>query len=141
MWRPRSAIQQTAATQLTACPPQTQTQTTQGRKDDEAHAAAGDGGAEPDTKRFKPDKGFSGADYDRGGGGGEGGAVQFEKEGDEADPFGLDAFLSDVRGGKKKGALEDVGKGGAMRAAGGGSSYNQEEGGSGRKREFVSGGR
>jgi SNW domain-containing protein 1 len=64
---------------------------------------------------------------------------QFEREAEEADPFGLDAFLSDVRQGKKRGALDDVGKGGGMRAAGGGSSYDQSEGGSGRRREFVSG--
>lgn len=105
--------------------------------------ASGGGGGEGDeeinTARFKPDKGFSGADY--GTKGGEGGEVQFEKEKQEADPFGLDAFLSDVRGGKKKGALDDIGKGGGMRAAGGGSSYDQSEGGSGRRRDFVSGGR
>lgn len=28
--------------------------------------------------------------------------LQFEKEAEEADPFGLDAFLSDVRSGRKK---------------------------------------
>lgn len=28
--------------------------------------------------------------------------LQFEREGEEADPFGLDAFLSDVRAGRKK---------------------------------------
>lgn len=68
--------------------------------------------------------------------------LQFEREAEEADPFGLDAFLSDVRQGKKRGgALDDIGKGGGMRAAGGGSSYDQHEGGSGRRREFVSGGR
>ncbi|KAI3435958.1 hypothetical protein D9Q98_002016 [Chlorella vulgaris] len=113
-----------------------------GRKDDEVYAGAGagggEGGEEVDTKRFKPDKGFTGADYTKGSG--EGGAVQFEKDADEADPFGLDAFLSDVRTGKKKGgALDEVGRGGGMRAAGGGSSYDQYAGGSGRKREFVSG--
>ena len=158
-------------------------------------------GGEINTARFKPDKGFTGADYGQGEGGpvqvrgrmrpGWGatgtctlgvascgaamqrsGAVhgvcrcagpttapvpvpltlpppphapppscpQVEKEGDEADPFGLDAFLSDVRAGKKKGALDDIGKGGGMRAGGGGSSYDQHEGGSGRRRDFVSGG-
>lgn len=106
------------------------------------HAGAGGEGGEVDTQRFRPDKGFAGADYARGQGTGEGGAVQFEREGDEADPFGLDAFLSDVRGGKKKGALDDIGKRGGMGAGGGGGSgYDQEAGGSGRKREFVSGGR
>ena len=68
--------------------------------------------------------------------------LQFEKEAEEADPFGLDAFLSDVRGGKKKGALDDIGKRGGMGAGGGGGSYeDQHAGGSGRRREFVSGGR
>lgn len=108
------------------------------RQDDEAHAGGAGGEGDVNTGRFKPDKGFSGADYGKGG---EGGAVQFEREGEEADPFGLDAFLSDVRAGRKKGALDDIGKGGGMRAAGGGSSYDQAEGGSGRRREFVSGGR
>ncbi|PSC71438.1 SNW SKI-interacting [Micractinium conductrix] len=112
------------------------------RQDDEVYAGGAGGGGEGgeggeiNTARFKPDKGFTGADY----GQGEGGPVQFEKEGDEADPFGLDAFLSDVRAGKKKGALDDIGKGGGMRAGGGGSSYDQHEGGSGRRRDFVSGG-
>ncbi len=43
-----------------------------------------------DTSRFKPSKGFSGADKS------SGKAVEFEKEGDggAADPFGLDDFLS-----------------------------------------------
>ena len=43
-----------------------------------------------DTSRFKPSKGFSGADKS------SGKAVEFEKEGDGgvADPFGLDDFLS-----------------------------------------------
>ncbi len=69
-------------------------------------------------------------------------SMQFEKEAEEADPFGLDAFLSDVRGGKKKGALDDIGKRGGMGAGGGGGSYeDQHAGGSGRRREFVSGGR
>jgi SNW domain-containing protein 1 len=114
-----------------------------GRRDEETYASGGGGGggggADVDTSRFKPDKGFTGADYGKGG---EGGAVQFEKEAEEADPFGLDAFLSDVRGGKKKGALDDIGKRGGMGAGGGGGSYeDQHAGGSGRRREFVSGGR
>ena len=40
----------------------------------------------------------------------------------EADPFGLDQFLSEVRTGKKKGALDGIGGGGSMAAAGGGGS-------------------
>lgn len=38
--------------------------------------------------------------------------LQFEKDPEEADPFGLDQFLSDVRAGKKRGALDDIGKSG-----------------------------
>ncbi|GAB4821948.1 hypothetical protein N2152v2_008994 [Parachlorella kessleri] len=108
-------------------------------RDDEAYAG-GAGGEEGDvnTARFKPDKGFTGADYGKGG---EGGPVQFEKDPEEADPFGLDQFLSDVRAGKKRGALDNIGKSGGMRAAGGGSSYDQDAGGSGRRMDFVSGGR
>ena len=49
-------------------------------------------------------------------------------------------FWSVVRAGKKRGALDEIGRGGGMRAAGGGSSYDQDAGGSGRRREFVSGG-
>ena len=49
----------------------------QGRRDEETYASGGGGGggggAEIDTSRFKPDKGFTGADYGKGG---EGGAVQ-----------------------------------------------------------------
>ncbi|KAI3514740.1 hypothetical protein L1887_13405 [Cichorium endivia] len=48
------------------------------------------------TERFKPDKAFTGANektgpWDR--------PVEFERE--EADPFGLDQFLTEVKGGKK----------------------------------------
>lgn len=48
----------------------------QSRQDDEVYAGAGGAGGEGDevnTARFKPDKGFTGADYGKGG---EGGAVQ-----------------------------------------------------------------
>ncbi|KAK9275660.1 hypothetical protein L1049_022927 [Liquidambar formosana] len=68
------------------------------------------------TDRFKPDKGFSGAPEragprDR--------PVEFEKEAEEADPFGLDQFLTEVKKGKK--AMEKVGTGGTMRASAGSS--------------------
>lgn len=82
------------------------------------------------TERFKPDKGFAGAS--------ERGAprekpVEFEAA--EADPFGLDKFLSEVRGTK---ATDKIGSSGAMRASGGGSGY---DGGSGRsKLDFKRGG-
>lgn len=48
------------------------------------------GDQDVDTSRFKPSKGFSGADKS------SGKAVEFEREGDDgvADPFGLDDFLS-----------------------------------------------
>lgn len=44
----------------------------QGGRDEETHAGAGGGeGADVNTARFKPDKGFTGADYGKGGGGGQ----------------------------------------------------------------------
>jgi len=72
--------------------------------------------ADIDTSKFKPTKGFSGAEY--GGGDKDSGPVQFEADRAEADPFGLDAFLSDVRKGKD--ALDGIGKRGSMAASGGG---------------------
>ncbi|XP_021894699.1 SNW/SKI-interacting protein [Carica papaya] len=81
------------------------------------------------TDRFKPDKGFAGASEragprDR--------PVEFEKEAEEADPFGLDQFLTEVKKGKK--AMEKVGGGGTMRASAGSSMRDGHEGGSGRTR-------
>lgn len=98
------------------------------------------------AKRFKSD----GADFEgvRGGAAAaRSGPVEFERTGDTgasssssaaapqaADPFGLDAFLTD--GGKRKGnALDAIGKGrggGYMTAAGGGATMDRESGGSGR---------
>ena len=117
-------------------------------QDDEAYAGrAGGGAAEIDTARFKPDKGFSGAEYGKGAGGGEdggggGAGPEFEQNPAEADPFGLDAFLSDVREGRKK-PLDKIGKGGGMGAAGGGAGRydDQAGGGSGRRMDFVGGGK
>ncbi|KAJ1399489.1 SKI-interacting protein SKIP, SNW domain [Sesbania bispinosa] len=79
------------------------------------------------TDRFKPDKGFAGASErtgprDR--------PVEFENE--EADPFGLDQFLTEVKKGKK--AMEKVGGSGTMRASAGSSMRDGHEGGSGRTR-------
>ncbi|KAG7669804.1 hypothetical protein Ndes2437B_g05991 [Nannochloris sp. 'desiccata'] len=119
-------------------------------RDEEAYEgrAGGGGGAGGaiDTARFKPDKGFAGADYGGGDnknddGDGGGGGLQFEKDPAEADPFGLDAFLSDVREGRKK-PLDKIGKGGGMSAAGGGAGKREdyEGGGSGRRMDFTSGG-
>ncbi|XP_009587605.1 SNW/SKI-interacting protein A-like [Nicotiana tomentosiformis] len=66
------------------------------------------------TERFKPDKAFAGtseraAPRD--------GPVQFEEEVEEADPFGLDQFLTEVKKGKK--AMASVGSGGTMKASAG----------------------
>lgn len=117
-------------------------------RDEEAYEgrAGGGAGGAIDTARFKPDKGFTGADYGGGnkngdGGGGGGGDLQFEKDPAEADPFGLDAFLSDVREGRKK-PLDKIGKGGGMSAAGGGAGKREdyEGGGSGRRVDFTNGG-
>ena len=68
----------------------------------------GGGGGEGDrrggnTERFKADKGFAGTEGGGGGGGGRGAApVQFEQDKQEADPFGLDAFLTEVKGKGKR---------------------------------------
>lgn len=81
------------------------------------------------TDRFKPDKGFSGAGEKSGP---RDRPVEFEKEvAEEADPFGLDQFLTEVKGGKK--ALDKVGSGGTMKASGGSSTREGYEG-SGRSR-------
>ncbi|KAJ0724091.1 putative SKI-interacting protein, SKIP [Helianthus annuus] len=80
------------------------------------------------TDRFKPDKGFTGAGEKSGP---RGGPVEFERDVvEDADPFGLDQFLTEVKGGKKP--LDKIGSGGTMRASGGGSRDGYE--GSGRTR-------
>ncbi|XP_065852312.1 SNW/SKI-interacting protein A [Euphorbia lathyris] len=90
------------------------------------------------TDRFKPDKAFAGTSdkagpRDR--------PVEFEKDVEEADPFGLDQFLTEVKKGKK--AMDKVGSGGTMRASGGSSMRDgYDGGGSGRTRiGFERGGR
>ncbi|KAK9705922.1 hypothetical protein RND81_07G092300 [Saponaria officinalis] len=82
------------------------------------------------TERFKPDRAFTGtsekaAPRDR--------PVEFEQKApaEEADPFGLDQWLTEVKKGKK--ALDRVGGGGTMRASGG-SSREGYDGSSGRSR-------
>ncbi|GJP39943.1 hypothetical protein CLOM_g24259 [Closterium sp. NIES-68] len=116
------------------------------RKGVDEEVYAGRGGAQGEeggvdallrTERFKPDKGFAGAaERGAGGGGGAGprdGPVEFERDAAvEADPFGLDQFLTQVKTGKK--AMDKVGAGGTMRASGGGGSYDAYEGGSSRNR-------
>ncbi|MCO5588702.1 hypothetical protein L7F22_042661 [Adiantum nelumboides] len=87
------------------------------------------------TDRFRADKGFAGTTErsgprDR--------PVEFEKDQDEADPFGLDQFLTEVKKGKK--ALEKVGTGGTLRASAGSAMKESYEGGSNRSRvEFQRG--
>ncbi|OWM66060.1 SNW/SKI-interacting protein A-like [Punica granatum] len=81
------------------------------------------------TDRFKPDKPFAGASERAGP---RERPVEFEKDAEEADPFGLDQFLTEVKKGKK--AMEKVGSGGTMKASGGSSTRDGYEGGSGRTR-------
>ncbi|KAL6274613.1 hypothetical protein ACE6H2_025305 [Prunus campanulata] len=82
------------------------------------------------TDRFKPDEGFGGA-AERAGPRGR--PVEFEKDAaEEADPFGLDRFLTEVKQSTK--ATEKVGTGGAMRASAGSSMRDGYQGGSGRTR-------
>ncbi|KAI3819989.1 hypothetical protein L1987_13844 [Smallanthus sonchifolius] len=80
------------------------------------------------TDRFKPDKGFTGACEQSGP---RERPVEFEREmAEDVDPFGLDQFITQVKGGKKP--LDEIGSGGTMRASGGGSRHGYE--GSGRTR-------
>ncbi|KAF3781126.1 SNW/SKI-interacting protein [Nymphaea thermarum] len=81
------------------------------------------------TERFKPDKGFAGTSEragprDR--------PVEFEKDAEEADPFGLDQFLTEVKKGKK--AMDKIGGGGTMKASAGSAMRESYEGGSSRTR-------
>ena len=55
--------------------------------------------------------------------------LQFEKDPEEADPFGLDQFLSDVRAGKKRGALDNIGKSGEGSGSGTGTARPGQAGG------------
>nr|GMD34260.1 SNW/SKI-interacting protein-like [Ipomoea batatas] len=77
------------------------------------------------TDRFKADRAFGGTS-DRGA------PREFEKEGEEADPFGLDQFLTEVKKGKK--ALDKVGSGGSMKGSAGSTRDGYEGGGSSRTR-------
>lgn len=82
------------------------------------------------TERFKPDKAFSGTAEK---GGPRDRPVEFEREAaEEADPFGLDQFLTEVKGGKKP--TDKIGSGGTMRASAGSSMRDSYGGGSGRTR-------
>ena len=88
------------------------------------------------TAKFKPDKGFSGAD-DRDASGGHAGPrtkpVEFEIDTD--DPFGLNEFMTEVNTGKR--AMDKIGSKGAMHAAGGGSG--EGAGGNRRRVDFHRG--
>ena len=88
------------------------------------------------TDRFKPDKAFVGTSEKTGP---RDRPVEFEKEAEEADPFGLDQFLTEVKKGKK--AMDKVGSGGTMKASAGSSMRDGYEGGSGRTRVAFERGR
>ena len=101
--------------------------------DDEAP----DDGAAVRTEKFKPDKGFKGADVSAGP---RSKPVEFERQPlEEADPFGLDQFLSESRADKRQKGDGGGSKGGSMRAAAGGAgSYDDlSAGGSGKKMKFT----
>lgn len=80
------------------------------------------------TERFKPDKGFTGTAEKSGK---RERPVEFEQVAEEADPFGLDQWLTEVKKGKK--AIDKIGGGGTMKASAG-SSREGYDGGSGRSR-------
>ncbi|XP_050219923.1 SNW/SKI-interacting protein-like [Mercurialis annua] len=81
------------------------------------------------TERFKPDKAFAGTSEKAGP---RDRPVEFEKDVEEADPFGLDQFLTEVKKGKK--TMDKVGSDGTMRASGGSSTRDGHDGGSDRTR-------
>lgn len=86
------------------------------------------------TDKFKADRGFQGADVSAGP---RSKPVEFERE--EADPFGLDQFLTEVKAGKKR-ALDGIGGSGHMKASGGGAGGGySDHGSSGRRMDFQSG--
>jgi SNW domain-containing protein 1 len=89
------------------------------------------------SNRFQPDKGFEGAEGgDRGSKRPRDNPVEFEKQ--EADPFGLDQFLSEAKKGKK--AMDKIATGnkghGSMSAGAGGSSGDYGSGSGRSKVEF-----
>lgn len=113
-----------------------------GADDDMDGGAGGGEGGDLDrllqTERFKPDKGFAGAGEGRGAP--RDGPVEFEKDAPEADPFGLDQFLSTVKSGKKP--LDKIGNSGSMRASGGSAPKDAYDAGPSRGRiDFQRGGR
>eukprot|EP00775_Hariotina_reticulata_P013718 gene13718-13840_t len=105
------------------------------RQDDEVYAGLpGDGGVR--TDKFRADHGFSGGAEGAAAGSKRTGGVEYEAAvGD--DPFGLDAFVSEVDRGRRP--LDSIGQRGGM-AAGAGGGGHEGEGGS-RRMQFTSGGR
>jgi SNW domain-containing protein 1 len=88
------------------------------------------------TSKFRPEKDFRGVDRDAPSSRGNN-PVQFEREEQEVDPFGLDQFLTDAKKGKK---MDSIGSGGTMKAsAGARSSEDYASGGSRNKVDFRSG--
>ncbi|XWS72079.1 hypothetical protein CRYUN_Cryun02cG0009700 [Craigia yunnanensis] len=79
------------------------------------------------TERSKPDKAFAGTSEKSGQ---RVRPVEFEKEAKEADPFGLDQFLTVVKKGRK--AMEKVGTGVTMKANAGSTMRDGYKGGSNR---------
>ena len=87
-------------------------------------------------------QGFAGADYSAAGRA-TAPPTQFERNpAAEADEFGLDKFLGDMKAGKgrDKRALDHIG-GGSMRAGGGGGRYEDYANGSGRQNPSFTRGR
>eukprot|EP00854_Cymbomonas_tetramitiformis_P003856 gene3856-4816_t len=66
-----------------------------GANDEETYGGSGEGEKEVKTDRFQPDRGFAGAGKS---GGPRDKPVEFEKDAEEADPFGLEQFLTDMDG-------------------------------------------
>ncbi|XP_059652387.1 SNW/SKI-interacting protein A-like [Cornus florida] len=88
------------------------------------------------TERFKPDRGFVGTS---GKSGPRDRPVEFDKEAQEPDPFGLDPFFTAVEK-SQKAAMDKVGSGGTMKASAGSSMRDGDEG-SGRTRVAFERGR
>ena len=99
--------------------------------DDDTYGGGGEGKeGDPDTAKFRPDRGFSGVDRGRKGPT-RSKPVEFERaedakqkeeeEEEEEDPFGLDSFLSEVKTDSRKRPLDKIGTSRQMHAAGGGS--------------------
>src|SRR5690606_19904733 len=84
------------------------------------------------TEKFKPDKGFSGAEKGSGKKEARSGPVEFEKDVEE-DPFGFDRYMSTAKEGKRN-PLDKIGNRGTMHAAGTGNYEMYKEGGSSRSR-------